>query len=363
MGFWRKGIRSFCLLTLVFGSNVLAESTSNPDRLSKPAWTDRSKFEECGQSCLYQKGNENISLEASYTLYKLDALKDVNTPDAIITSTLGAYCKEDETPKDCRDRYVLFETARLQKMGISIGVNEDAAYRLLSTQAPSVQSAEPRNPEIRAQVADILTEQEVSKEMKTKDVNTAGFEEWRKQADVAPEKSDMVGFKAESFETSKGNKRSMYIIDPKKEAAKPAVQLRDRMEAYRKQMKGGSLTWKDVNDKDPSKRQQILSSGKRNDLNSIEKQAYDAARGDFIQGVSDMIDKRAGSNSAKRKAPPPGIPAGTPPGTAASNPPPSTPNADKTLVAPKGGGEYYIRWDPSQLTKETQQEITLPGDP
>ena len=342
---------------------TIADSNDPNARSANPKWADTKKHGECGQACLYQRGNENISLEASYILYKLKDLKAAikDGKDDDVRDTLRTFCTDQETAAECYNRYVLFETARLQKMGVAIGTNEDAAYRLFDQNkngANVVQSGRKPNPNVRAQAADLLSEKEIQKELELKDLSSVAFDKWQKQQAVEPGAQDFQRFGQKSVQGPDGQKHDFYA---KEVGSKPdqsaGDQLKQRLEKYNAEMTSGKVQhWGEVNNKSSSDRQSTLAKikGTKATINSIESRAYNAARDDLVDAVNGMIMKQNAKN-AQIKAP------SSSPGSGANRAP--AVQSKEIMETEKGENTYYIRWSPSDLEQVTGQQIELLPQP
>lgn len=124
-----------------------------------PDWTDPNQYSECGQDCLYQKGNENISLQALYQVNKINNIQNILndttfTPDdyGSIMGEMAPYCPDVDTNKafdqdasyndanKCYQRYLQVQIPILKKMKAAIVHNDDAAGQLQTNQRLVVQS-------------------------------------------------------------------------------------------------------------------------------------------------------------------------------------------------------------------------------
>src|ERR1043165_5182638 len=62
-------------------------------------WTDSKTYRPCGVGCLYEKANENISLEALYILRKIEFLRTAS--DTEVQNNLAGFCFSGESGRDC----------------------------------------------------------------------------------------------------------------------------------------------------------------------------------------------------------------------------------------------------------------------
>jgi hypothetical protein len=105
-------------------------------------WTDSRYYVECGQDCLYNKANENVTLQAMYLVKKMQNLGQVleKEEDANhVISELKLYCPEvKDDSKDIKDatkcyqRYVQTQLPILRAMKATLVRNEDMSVRLNS---------------------------------------------------------------------------------------------------------------------------------------------------------------------------------------------------------------------------------------
>jgi hypothetical protein len=139
-----------------YGVTVVATKPSNP--AVPPAWTNKSQYADCGQDCLYQKGNENISLQALYTVNKLNNIHDIigevlNQQDYdAVMGEMHPYCPDvtytpgslpttaDDDADKCFQRYLQVQVPLLRKMKAAIVHNDDAAGQLQTNQRLIVQN-------------------------------------------------------------------------------------------------------------------------------------------------------------------------------------------------------------------------------
>ena len=123
-------------------------------------FTDKTQYSECGQDCLYQKGNENISLQALYVVNKISNIQNILNDTTFrpedynsIMGEMGPYCPDvvsanrpfdpdasfDDANK-CYQRYLQVQIPLLKKMKAAIVANEDASGQLQTNQRLVVQS-------------------------------------------------------------------------------------------------------------------------------------------------------------------------------------------------------------------------------
>jgi hypothetical protein len=98
-------------------------------------------YDACGQDCLYNKANENITIQMQYILQKYAALEDASLDEQIKMKLLGSFCgkangqgSSDESFKDCKDRYIKVNKFWILKARGSVGSNEGAIAKLRCNQ-------------------------------------------------------------------------------------------------------------------------------------------------------------------------------------------------------------------------------------
>jgi hypothetical protein len=119
-------------------SPSIGASISGND-LSHPEWMDTSKYTECGQDCIYGKGNANLALQGLYIIKKAQKFIQImagNKTDDFkeIVGELKAYCpdeKEDEKgAKICLKRYLEDQLPVLRSIQRAVIGNDDTIFRL-----------------------------------------------------------------------------------------------------------------------------------------------------------------------------------------------------------------------------------------
>ena len=116
---------------------------------SYPAWTDSNQYVECGQDCLYQKANENVTAQSLYLVKKMENLQDVliggdfgNTDNYThLVRELQLYCPDTDASKATKDqaslcykRYVQTQIPILRALKATLVKNEDMTARLKTDQ-------------------------------------------------------------------------------------------------------------------------------------------------------------------------------------------------------------------------------------
>jgi hypothetical protein len=179
-----------------------------------PAWINSSQYVECGQDCLYQKGNENVTLQAIYIVKKMDNLETVlagGQPNDYghVISELKLYCPEvqvgsvkDEDARTCYKRYVQTQLPILRAMKATLIKNEDMTARLKSDQgafggsskASAFQDETPR--QRKAQAPDFSREAELMTPeagARLKYLSQENYSQWAAQvSNLAPKREDFV---------------------------------------------------------------------------------------------------------------------------------------------------------------------------
>lgn len=127
------------------------------------SFTNPDQYQECGQACLYQKANENLSLQALYTIQKLQRIRDsiMNSQTSPLEAEqavheIQPYCLDyfpsrnpqhgdsgfDDNAKKCLYRYIEVQAPLLRQMRKAIVQNEDHAA-LLQSKAAIIESRNP----------------------------------------------------------------------------------------------------------------------------------------------------------------------------------------------------------------------------
>jgi hypothetical protein len=99
------------------------------------AWQDTTKYEECDQTCLYRRANENLSLQALTILTRSSRMQDVVNGDPTnqeVHDELANehYCESGDNTKLCLSKYLAIQIPVLQAIRGSILNNEDVQSRL-----------------------------------------------------------------------------------------------------------------------------------------------------------------------------------------------------------------------------------------
>ncbi len=177
-------------------------------------WTDSRYYVECGQDCLYQKGNENVTLQAIYIIKKMDNLETVlaggqSDDYGHVIRELKLYCPEVQASstdegdaKTCYKRYVQTQLPILRAMKATLIKNEDMTARLNSDQgafggsskASAFQDETPG--QRKAQTPDFSKEAELMTPeagAKLRYLSQENYSQWAAQvSNLAPKKEDFV---------------------------------------------------------------------------------------------------------------------------------------------------------------------------
>ena len=168
-------------------------------------WQDSDKYRECGQSCLYEKSNENISLHAIYILRKIDSLEKTThygsekRKSEIIQKTLGEFCLKEESPDQCFKRYKWIQIMALRKMKAALIQNSDSAAKLYDHRKNPLlasKNEQSKNP----QIPYIPTFKDIQNEynQETQQLNhsiSEQYQNWVGNIQTEPSKEDFVLFK------------------------------------------------------------------------------------------------------------------------------------------------------------------------
>lgn len=123
---------------------------------------DDSRYARCGLDCVYNKANENISLQLAYMEKKIDFLYQSNVSLAEKRKLLGGFCPITEEVSSCLDRYEKIQEFWRVKVRSALAKNSKSALDLNCLVYDSkgmcvIQGAKP--------VEMILSEKEQQKEM------------------------------------------------------------------------------------------------------------------------------------------------------------------------------------------------------
>ncbi|MBC7691289.1 MAG: hypothetical protein H7222_05925 [Methylotenera sp.] len=160
---------------------------------------------ECGQSCTYQKANDNVTLQSRYLIRKLERLKELHTEgkNSEVLSNLGNFCTASEDAESCLNRYQHVQISALEKMRASLGSNENMIGNLNSRQpdARGVSREEALavgNTEPEDQVPEVPTLKQIDGMIKANPglskIRQSEYVNWLQHAGDAPKKEDFVKF-------------------------------------------------------------------------------------------------------------------------------------------------------------------------
>ena len=213
-----------------------------------PKWTDSSKYQACGQSCIYQKSNETLSLDATYVMKKLELLQSAS--DDEIRETLGAFCTSGEDGRHCLERYRMYETARLYKTRNAIGTNDDSAAKLALEKRKDgsgptfAQSGEERK-SLLPLVPEVMSTAEMQQNAeKLKYLSSNAYQEWKNSRPVKPSIEDFYVFKPQPREPGNPSAGSGFVLDTSPAAKKKAEDdYKKAMEKYAQAMSDFKKEW------------------------------------------------------------------------------------------------------------------------
>jgi len=171
----------------------------------------QTDYVECDQACLYNKANENISLQSRYVTEKLKGL--ISHPEQQ-EAVLKNYCTPNEAASDCVDRYLAYEIPRLRSMeralvqnaasneGLKSDIEHVVDARMNGNGASVVEGAAPAfavyedasRPPKKAQVTYVPTWQDLKDEYQILRATTQGdsFQNW--VASIKPSPPDLSDF-------------------------------------------------------------------------------------------------------------------------------------------------------------------------
>jgi hypothetical protein len=142
-GFYRRQIAVFSTFLALLASSSRAAGTvtaaPRPGATNDPTylpWSDGQTYEECGQTCLLQKANENLSLQALYILNRINTLQGMATSgdsvqqDTLVNKELANLCPDvsvsDAGANTCFQRYVRVQVVALRQMKTAIANNQNS---------------------------------------------------------------------------------------------------------------------------------------------------------------------------------------------------------------------------------------------
>ena len=191
------------------GLLVLSSVSWAAGPLPAPPFMNSNLYQECGQPCLYQKANENLSLQALYTVEKIqrvsDPIQDSGSSDAdkvSAVSEIQQYCYDyfapgapisagdidfDKNSKRCLFRYVSVQAPLLRKIRSAIVLNDDhvAAFR---SKAAAVQAGGANgNPARKPQTPYLPTLNELeAQQSQLQRLSGAAYQKWIVEAMPKP---------------------------------------------------------------------------------------------------------------------------------------------------------------------------------
>lgn len=279
----------FLFGALAFLSSARPASASSAAGGNAPAkasgssqWDDQKSFVDCGQSCLYQKANENLSLQALYLVQKIGALKDLKDQgkDSAILNNLQGFCLQGEVGADCFNRYKRLQVFALQKIRAAMVQNADAAARLRS-EAPVVSYGDGKTR--KPQVPYVVTYEDLKKEYA--ELQRLGGEDYRQWADsrpFKPSKDDFVKFKTIYRDPENPKAGTLQIVerDASGNVAYDDAAYQRALKNYENQMEGQNG--------DLSK----VRAGKGNQLkgNDVEKNSGSVSVGAFKESHKEIVE-------------------------------------------------------------------------
>ncbi len=174
---------------------------------NKFPWQD-SKFEDCGQSCLYGKATEMTSVQALYLTNILMAAKAASDLDGL-NRIAKNFCLPGEVYQDCKKRFLFAGIISLRKMGYSINKNGEAAALLSNRKDipgkgpvgdPMAATFErlkaAGEPDKKGQLPYIATIDDLQKEYdRARSTVTEDYHKWLDSIPREPSKDEFVKFK------------------------------------------------------------------------------------------------------------------------------------------------------------------------
>jgi hypothetical protein len=109
-----------------------------------PTWTDTTQYDDCGQNCLYDHANENLTLQATYMIKKSENLIEIfgdgsdTVANGKIVDELKLYCpnnagnSDQNSAQQCLSAYLTVQASKLRQIKTLMGKNEDNTARLKS---------------------------------------------------------------------------------------------------------------------------------------------------------------------------------------------------------------------------------------
>ncbi len=208
-GLLRSGVgRLVLLLVLMLGFGVdsaLASGQVVGTAAKKP--TENEIYEGCGQSCLYQRANENLALQALYLTNHIISLNDRDASER--KSALGSFCIASEDGDACFNRYKRMNIVALYKMRDAMIQNSNNASALMNRRVFVGDEKKPLqgNPPAaefqisglgpkKAQVPYVVTFEDIKKELGSLRALTGReYQEWASNLKAAPSREEFVKFR------------------------------------------------------------------------------------------------------------------------------------------------------------------------
>jgi hypothetical protein len=213
-------------------------------------WTNKKDYQDCGMSCLYEKGNENLSLQAMYIMNKIEALEGAvragNHSEAF--ERLGRYCTEEErnaTKPDataCMSRYAREQILVLRKIELAVATNAVNAGRFKNGPELDVKAGPPifsmlQDPDAKTPKMpqtpyvpkfNELVDQYKRETATLTDLMSADYERWSSARYAKPQQDDYVVMQEVNRDPANKKSGSLMVVKKTKDG-KPIKDL----QAYR----------------------------------------------------------------------------------------------------------------------------------
>lgn len=292
MGNWRLSLSSVVAL-LLHGLQAWAESTAvSPGNKGnqKFRWNSAS-YEECSQTCLYKKANENLILQFVYIVKKVQAVEDES--DKRIA--LGDFCLEDETGDGCHERYRLSQKKALHEIRKAIIQNweSEALLRQLNPEVLTDLPKSGSDQKLKKQLPEVVTLEDLKKNSSVDLVQDREYEEWKKTLkQFRPSKDEFVKFKKILRDPTDPSKGEIAIPDRGQngELVSNEEELKEAEKRYQAQRADAESAWSRMEPKTVKPIGMTASRRFRKwNADAVSEQAFEDSRQLLVDLINDKI--------------------------------------------------------------------------
>lgn len=272
-------------------------------------------YQKCGQNCIYNKANENISLQINFMEKKMSFLLNPKNDETLKRSVLGNFCnisrnEEGSEIKEniysCINRYKILTDFLNLKIRGSLGKNEEQLFNLNSkSNSFQFDEGEKKN----GQVPYLLNAKELGERMK----KTRLVEVVKNLENFKPKKEDFIEFDVNPIDSNDPERGSSWTPRLKDKSDPNSIIYNEK--AYERSM----LEWKKIEstikqinqnpnlDKENNKKREELAeafsgSNKHNNQAKNEPllQIYNNSRGSYIDVINDTVSPTNGWSASKK---------------------------------------------------------------